>query len=140
MEHEVVSAGNAAAPLVTGRVHIAAEIPAFAGATLHVYLEDVSHVDAEAMAVAESLVQGIRHAPSQSEETVVSFALHAAPNSTAIDARHAYSIRVWVDCDSDGKPGANDLYSDQSYRVLTQGYGNTTTITLGELPGQLRNL
>jgi hypothetical protein len=134
MENEVDSAGKAIVPLVTGRVHIAAGIPAFAGATMHVYLEDVSYVDAEAVAVAESSVQGIRHAPSQSGETVVSFALYAALDSAVIDARHSYSIRVWVDSDSDGKPGVNDLYSDQSYRVLTQGYGNTTTITLGALP------
>jgi hypothetical protein len=37
-------------------------------------------------------------------------------------------VRVWVDRNSDGRPGAGDLFSDQSYRVLTGGFGSTVII------------
>ena len=132
-----------AAPLVTGKVTIAAGIPAFQGATLHVYLEDVSYADAESVPVAETAIRNVNHEPSARSrgdnstksrnkwgDTVVPFELYALPGAAPIDRRHDYSLRVWVDRDGDGKRGPGDLYSDQSYPVLTRGFANTVTITL----------
>ncbi len=118
-----------AAPLVTGQVVISAGTPAFSGATVHVRLEDVSYADAAAEVVAEAIIPGVGHAPGGT--TTVPFALHAAPGATPIDPRNDYAVRVWLDRDGDGRAGAGDLHSDQSYRVLTGGFGRTATITLG---------
>ena len=136
MKNAGASAGRAATPLVTGCVLITTRVSAFAGATMHVYLEDVSNADSGAMLIAECSVGGIRHTPSRGEETSIPFALRSTSESAPINARHSYAVRVWVDCDGDGKPGTKDLYSDQSYRVLTRGFGNTVTIILGALPSR----
>jgi hypothetical protein len=130
-------------PLVTGKVIIAAGIPPFNGATIHVYLEDVTYADAESLPVAETVINNVNHGPSASSrgdksrkseskkgDTVVPFELYASPDAAPIDRRHDYSVRVWVDRDGDGRRGPGDLYSDESYPVLTRGFANTTTITL----------
>ena len=124
---------RAVAPLVTGQVVIAAAAAAFRGATAHVYLEDASYADAAAAVVAEAVIPDVRHAPTGNggDDTVLPFALHAPPGATTIDPRHDYAVRVWVDRDGDGQQGPGDLYSDQSYRVLTRGFGRTVTITIG---------
>jgi hypothetical protein len=124
------------APLVTGQIVITTRTPAFSGATVHVRLEDTSYADAEAVVVAETIIPNVGHAPSGSgssggsNATRLPFTLHAAPGTAPIDPRNDYAVRVWMDCDSDGKAGAGDLYSDQSYRVLTHGFGHEVTILL----------
>jgi uncharacterized lipoprotein YbaY len=118
-----------AAPLVTGQVVISAGTPAFSGATVHVHLEDVSYADAAAEVLAEAVIPGVCHAPGRA--TTVPFTLHAAPGAAPIEMHNDYAVRVWVDRDGDGRAGAGDLHSDQSYRVLTGGFGRTVTITLG---------
>ena len=124
---------RAVAPLVTGQVVIAATAPAFRGATAHVYLEDVSYTDAAAVVVAEAVIPDVRHEPTGDggDDTALPFALHAPPGVTTIDPRNDYAVRVWVDRDGDGQQGPGDLYSGQSYRVLTRGFGRTVTITVG---------
>ena len=124
---------RAVAPLVTGQVVIAAAAPAFRGAIAHVYLEDVSYVDAAAVVVAEAVIPDVRHEPigNGAHDTVLPFTLPATPGATTIDPRNDYAVRVWVDRDGDGQQGPGDLYSDQSYRVLTRGFGRTVTITIG---------
>ena len=52
--------------------------------------------------------------------------------SHEIDRDHDYSVRVWLDRDGDKKPGSGDLWSDQSYPVLTRGFGTEVTIVLGK--------
>jgi uncharacterized lipoprotein YbaY len=124
-------------PLVTGQVIIADQTPALADASAHISLEDVSYADAPATTVAETVIPHIRHRPSQLGSgdnrggTVLSFALRAGPGAPAIDPGNDYAVRVWVDRDGNGRPGPGDLYSDQRYPVLTRGFGNTVTITLG---------
>ena len=124
---------RAVAPLVTGQVVIAAAAPAFCGAIAHVYLEDVSYVDAAAAVVAEAVIPDVRHEPTGDggDGTLLPFALHAPPGATTVDPRNDYAVRVWVDRDGDGQQGPGDLYSDQSYRVLTRGFGRTVTIMIG---------
>lgn len=117
------------APLVTGQVVITARTPAVDGAALHIRLEDVSKADAAAVVVAETAIADVRH-PFSNGGSAIPFELHALPGAAAIDPRHDYTVRAWLDCDGDGKPGAGDLYSDQSYPVLTRGFGRAVTITL----------
>jgi hypothetical protein len=124
-------------PLVTGQVIIADQSPALADASVHISLEDVSRADAPATTVAETVILHVCHRPSQPGSrdnrggTVLGFALRAGLGAPAIDLGSDYAVRVWVDRDGDGRPGPGDLYSDQRYPVLTRGFGNTVTITLG---------
>lgn len=120
-----------AAPLVTGQIVVAGPPSALRGATIHVYLEDVSYADAAAVVLAESIMETLdQPSTSPDQDTRLLFVLHAVPGATAIDPDHAYAIRVWVDRDGDGRPAPDDLYSDQRYPVLTQGYDRSVTITL----------
>jgi uncharacterized lipoprotein YbaY len=127
-------------PLVTGRVIIAAGCPALTDATMYISLDDVSYADSSATVVADTVIRHIRHRPERPGEgsepggTVVSFALAASPDAAAIDPRHHYAVRIWVDGDGDGRAGPGDLYSDQRYPVLTRGHPSKVTIVLG--PGE----
>ncbi len=119
-----------AAPLVTGKLIISTSTPSFSNATVHIRLEDVSWADAAAVVITETTLTDVHHAPANGDNTVLSFALRAEPGAAAIDPHHQYAVRVWVDRNSDGQPAAGDLFSDQSYRVLTGGFGSSVTITV----------
>ena len=116
--------------VVTGRVVIAASVRPFPAGVLHVRLDDVSHADAAAPVVAETVIPGVAHDPAGSGDgkTVVEFRLTASGD---IDPAHDYSVRVWLDRDGDGRPGSGDVWSDQAYRVLTRGFGTDVTVALG---------
>lgn len=118
------------APLVHGEIIISAAVAPFRGATAHVRLEDVSFADAAAIAIAETAIPGVDHDPAVSGETIVPFALRAGQTAPTIEGRNEYAVRAWIDRDSDGTPGPDDLYSDRRYAVLTYGYGRVVTIRL----------
>jgi hypothetical protein len=123
-------------PLVTGRVIITEQSPALADASMHVSLEEASYADAPATTIARTVIPHVQHRPSRPGEgdeggTVLTFALRAVGGAAAIDPAGDYAVRVWVDRDGDGRPGPGDLHSDQRHPVLTRGFGDTVTITLG---------
>jgi hypothetical protein len=104
---------------------------------VHIRLEDVSYSDRAAATVAETVIAPIEHpatnsGPEAAESTKIVFSLDTA--GASIDAQAEYGIRVWVDIDSDGIPGPNDLHSDRSHRVLTRGFGNDVKIALEPTP------
>ena len=112
---------------VSGRILIAEKIPAFREATAHIYLEDISHADAESVIVAETSVVNIEHSE---RETEITFGLEIADESL-INPKNLYSVRIWIDTNGDGKPSATDLYSDRAYRVLTRGFRDSVEIKIG---------
>jgi len=124
---------QADAALVTGQLVITAGTLPFQGATAHIRLEDVSYADAAAVVVADATIPDVRHDPSPTggRDTVIPFTLQARPSAPAVSKGNDYAVRAWVDRDSDGTASTGDLFSDQSYRVLTHGFGATVTITLG---------
>jgi uncharacterized lipoprotein YbaY len=115
---------------VRGRILISHATKAFNGGTAHVFLEDVSFADAPARIVAKTEIGSIVHQSNDSAaaETVVSFQIDFS--DAAVDFKNHYSLRVWIDVDSDGKQSGDDLYSDQIYPVLTHGAGNFAEILL----------
>ena len=118
-------------PLVTGQVVIPARCPELTDATMHISLEDTSYADRAATVVAELAIAHVEHPAEQQRATVVPFALGGPVAGTAIDLRHHYAVRVWVDGDGDGRAGPGDLHSDQQYPVLTRGHPGRVTIELG---------
>ena len=125
--------------LVSGRIVITDRVASFTGATAHVYLEDISRADGESVVLAEAVIRNVSHqgradkvvdAVGGAHSQSISFELFTSPG-TLIDPRGDYAVRVWIDSDSDGREGPGDLYSDESYRVLTQGAGSDVTVTLG---------
>jgi uncharacterized lipoprotein YbaY len=122
-------------PFVSGQIIVSKRIPAFSGAAAHVTLEDVSHADGASVPVAETIITGLSHNRAAGEQkpadTIIEFAIEPPPDAASINPKNDYAVRVWIDRDGDGKQGEGDLYSDQTYRVLTQGAGSTARITLG---------
>jgi uncharacterized lipoprotein YbaY len=116
--------------LVSGTLVISPETPPFRGGTAHVRLEDISYADAAATIVAESVIPDVNH-PQQGRETTVPFELRRGPSSPAIASKNDYAVRAWVEMKRGGTEEEDTLYSEQSYRVLTRGYGNAVTIRLG---------
>lgn len=113
---------------VRGRILISSATKAFKGGTAHVFLEDVSFADAPARIVGKTEIGSIDHRSNDSAETIVSFQIKFS--AAAVDSKNHYSLRAWIDINSDGKQSGEDLYSDRIYPVLTYGAGNFAEIRL----------
>jgi uncharacterized lipoprotein YbaY len=122
--------GQADETLVSGTLVIGAETPSFQEGSAHVRLEDISYADAAATLVAEATMPNIRH--TYGHETTIPFSLRRGPSTPAITEGNDYAVRARIDPGPGKTEGEDSLYSEQSYRVLTRGFGNTATITLGE--------
>lgn len=121
-----------AEPIVTGVLIIPAGTPAFHHGVAHITLEDVSYADALADKVAETTITDVDHARAD-QDTAIPFALHLGASGRGIEAGKDYIVRAWVDHNGEGHMSAGDLITDQSYRVLTAGYGSTVTLMLKQV-------
>ena len=122
--------GQADETLVSGRLMIGAGVPTFQDGRAHVRLEDISYADAAATVVAETAIPNVSH--SKGRKTEIPFSLQRGPSTPAKAEGNDYAVRARVDPGNGEKSGEDSLYSEQSYRVLTRGFGNTVTISLGE--------
>lgn len=116
-------------PLVAGEFVIPAQTPSFHKATAHLFLEDVSYADGEALLIANSIIPDVSHNSDLGKDTILPFTIYASGN-LQIDPRNDYAVRAWVDLDGDGHESSGDLFSDQRNPVLTQGFGNKISIRL----------
>lgn len=112
--------------VVTGTIIIPRDVAAFGNAKAYVRLEDVSYADRAAETVGQTELTDLRHDPG-TESTRVPFRLQVEPGH-AVDPSADYAVRVWIDIDGDGRAGPGDLHSDQSYRVLTKGFGRCVEV------------
>lgn len=106
---------------VTGTVHLAEALPA--GATLHIYVEDVSRADAAATRVAEL-------ATPLDRPLAAGASLPFALNVPEVDARVRYNVRVHLDATGSGTVTSGDQITTQSYPVLTPGAPDEIAINL----------
>lgn len=114
-------------PIVKGEVVFTETVPAFDHATIHIQLEDVSIADAGAFILGRETITKVQHNPDSNQGTVINFEIYLK-DVEKIDPKNFYGIRVWVEMYSDGTNSSKGLYTDQSYRVLTQGFGNFVRI------------
>jgi hypothetical protein len=115
---------------ITGRILIPGIVPGFHGATAHIFLEELKGEDAAARVIAETTIHDVSHESAGGAETNVSFTIRIAPGEVLMDAKNDYAVRVWIDCDSDGKRAAGDLYSDQRHNVFTGASEGAVNIKL----------
>lgn len=118
-----------ALPLVNGNIIIPFHTPSFKKATAHLFLEDVSYADREALLIAKDIIPDVSHDSDAGKDTILPFTIYAT-EKVEINSRNDYAVRVWVDLDSDGRESSGDLYSDQRNPVLTRGFGNKITIRI----------
>jgi uncharacterized lipoprotein YbaY len=112
---------------VSGRIHISPGKKNFGDAVAHVYLEDISRADAAAAVIAETEIRSLR--PQSEEKMTIPFELKISDSST-IDPKGRYRVRVWINVNGDGKQSGEDFYTDRIYPVLTGGHGNFVDITI----------
>lgn len=111
-------------PHVHGEIVIPGEISSFAGATAHIFLEDVSLVDASAEPVFQQTIPSISH--EAGKEKRVKFTLQGR----GITASAMYSIRVHITFHDDEQIHCGDYISTESYPVLTQGHPSHVLVSV----------
>jgi len=107
---------------VTGEIRVENPPDPLPPATLYVRLLDVTETDASARVISETRLDGFDWV--RASRAGVPFALSV----DAVDPRSRYVLSALVDVDGDGRTGANDYISKQSYPVLTCGSSARATL------------
>ncbi len=113
--------------LAAGEIVFDERATPFAGAAVHVRLEEVSEADAAAVLIAEEVTRDVTFDPVR--QRTIAFAIHGAvPDQAA-----SYLVRVHIDVDGDGVVSSGDFISTQSHPVLTHGYPRVVTIPVRQV-------
>lgn len=88
---------------------------------MRVKVEDVSRLDAAAVAIAETVLPLAAGAAAGAD---IAFSITVP----ATDERATYVVRAHVDTSGSGDISAGDLVSSQAYPVLTQGHPDRVVV------------
>lgn len=113
--------------LVNGKILFGKDVGTFSGATVNVYLEDISLQDAPSKIVVKQAIPNVLH--ERGTDTSLEFELYGEKP----DQRASYSIRVHVDLHGGGQIHRGDCITKQAYPVLTFGHPNNVAITVHEV-------
>lgn len=94
-----------------GVVLIGPEIPSFSAAQVHVFLEDVSRLDASAQCVARQTIAPVDH--EAGHEQRIAFALAC----DALDQKASYTVRAHVALHGAEEVRTGDCVTTQSFPV-----------------------
>ncbi|MEO5650029.1 MAG: YbaY family lipoprotein [Ginsengibacter sp.] len=113
--------------VINGKITFEEKASSFIGATLHVYLEDVSMADAASVIVGRYVEKKVNFNGETSG--FLSFKI----NYKDLDSGNRYEIRVHIDVNGDGGVSKGDYINVQSYPVITQGYPTDISIRLQQV-------
>jgi hypothetical protein len=102
--------------IIKGEIKFEDHALSFINATMHVYLENVSVVDASSEVVGFYVRKNVNF-PNNRARTL-SFEI----TGRDLDERESYSIRAHIDINGDGSISKGDFISMQSYPVATFGH------------------
>lgn len=114
-------------PLVKGEIFLEDAQRSFAGATVHVRLEDVRYADAPSRVVAEHTIRDVSH--ESGIEHIVSFTLYG----DAPDEKGSYIVTAHLDLSGQGRITPGDYLSMESYPVLTHGRPSQVSVHVREV-------
>ena len=106
-------------PLLDGKIVFSEGAPAFTGATVHVYIEDVSVMDGSASSIGEYLERNVAYSGSP-----LSFKISGQSPKEG----HSYNVRVHISMDGGSEIKKGDYITKQSYPVLNGGAKNVTAL------------
>ena len=109
---------------VKGEILIGKEIGSFSGATVNIYLEDVSLADASSKLIAKQVIANVSH--EAGTEKRLPFNLYGE----SLDEKASYSVRAHVSLQKDMQIHHGDFITMQNYPVLTRGYPNQVVLTV----------
>lgn len=113
--------------VIYGKIIFGDKVSSFAGATLHVYLEDVSLADAASVIVGKYIEKNVKF------DGEISAFLSFRIEYNDLDLSDRYEIRVHVDVDGDGEVSKGDFINMQSYPVITQGYPTDISVQIKQV-------
>ena len=105
---------------IDGFVVVGEELESFDGATLRVFLEDVSLQDVSATMIDQQVITGINHTAGTENRHPFRLAVR-----DQFDNRASFAVRAHIDLRGDGQVSVGDAVTTQSYPVLTFGYPMT---------------
>ena len=114
-------------PIIKGKITFEKEVPSFLNATLYVYLENTSFIDAASKVVADYMHRNVNVNPEAPH--TLSFELAY----TDLHPKDSFAIRVHIDIDNDGKVSKGDFINMQSYPVITFGYPMEVSIEVKQI-------
>lgn len=113
--------------IIKGEITFEKDAPSFTGATLHVYLENISFIDAASEVVADYIEWNINFNPNTSNSIPFEIVYKN------LDPGDRFAIRVHIDVDKDGKVSKGDFINVQSYPVITFGYPKEITVIVKQI-------
>lgn len=113
--------------IIKGEITFDKEAPSFTGATLYVYLENVSIIDTASEVVGDYIKWDVNVNPETSDNLPFEIAYQN------LDPRDRFAIRVHIDIDKDGKVSKGDFINVQSYPVITFGYPKEISIMVRQV-------
>jgi hypothetical protein len=100
--------------MVQGRIEFVPEAGRFDRADVHVYVEDTTYADDNAVELFHMRLPGVSYGGDEG----IAFTLDYNPPQSAGRAR---TLRVLVDMDRDGRPGRGDYVSYQAVTLPEEG-------------------
>jgi hypothetical protein len=109
-------------PLLRGEIVFDESPLSFVKASVHIYLEDTTLVDASAKVVLHQVVSNVAADTVQNERIPFAF------DGTVPNTQAHYTVRVLVDVDDNGRISHGDYVNTVSYPVLTRGYPDQVVV------------
>lgn len=113
--------------IIKGELRFEDHVISFRNATMHVYLENVSVVDASSEIVGYYERKNVNF-PNDKFKTL-SFEI----TGRDLDERENYAIRAHIDIDRDGNVSKGDFITMQSYPVVTFGHPRQISILVRQV-------
>ncbi|MGB3756300.1 MAG: YbaY family lipoprotein [Rivularia sp. (in: cyanobacteria)] len=117
---------NNLSSLVKGEVIFSQELSSFSEATVNIYLEDVTFIDAPSFCISKQVIVDINHQKGTINR--VEFALNGK-----YDENSRYIITAHVSINGSEEIQRGDYMTMESYPVLTFGYPNQVSIYVKEV-------
>lgn len=113
--------------IIKGEIKFEAHALSFINATMHVYLENVSVVDASSEVVGFYERKNVNF-PNNKIRTL-SFEIAGRD----LDERESYALRAHIDINGDGRVSKGDFISMQSYPVATFGHPRQISVLVRQV-------
>lgn len=101
---------------INGEVCFSKISAAFIAATLIIFVEDSSRIDAAAKVISEHQITNVSRSPAHPDPVPFTIELPPSENAGQLSCR---TLRVHVDVDSSGQVSPGDYVSTQSYPLDT---------------------
>ena len=112
---------------IQGKIALSRDVDSFTDATVTVYLEEVSRINAPSKTIAKQVISNVQH--QRGIEQRVAFALEVE----IVDKQASYSIRAHVSLQGNEQIHVGDYVTVQSYPVSMSPYPDPVSIQVQQV-------